>query len=301
VSFGACVCPQPYQGEACESNPCNGVTCSGNGKCLALGPNSYRCECNAPYTGEFCDQSCEGICVGTFPYMCSLAQPFSYCIKNTNLGCIYQNQSGLGSNFCCLSNCYACERVTCPEPDNDCFESSKCVNGVCLPFIQRPDGSICHSKSWGTCQSGQCVAGQAPTSLPSSSTQQTQTQTGSTSQQQSETQTQPTSQQTQKTQTTSNPSQTKSSSQQTSQTNSQSTSKAFTTTTLQPNSTSIHTNETDNGVLSKIDNQLEPWKIGVIAAGSAIGVAIIVFVSVVLLKPSIRSKVFVKQKKLQFN
>jgi hypothetical protein len=236
--------------------------------------------------------------------MCSLSQPFAYCIKNTNLGCVYQNQSGLGSNFCCLSNCYACERVTCPVPDNDCFESSKCVNGVCLPFIQKLDGSTCHSKSWGICKSGQCVAGQAPTSLPSSSTTQ-QTQTESTSEQsQSQTQSQTqTGSTTQKTQTSSNPTQTKTntqtqSSSRPSQTNSQSTSKVYTT-TVQPNSTSIYTNATD--VLSKVEDQLEPWKIGVIAAGSAIGVAIIVFASVVLLKPSIRSKVFVKQKKLQFN
>jgi hypothetical protein len=305
VSVAACTCPQPYQGEACESNPCNGVTCSGNGKCVSLGPNSYKCECKPPYVGEFCDQSCDGICVGSFPYMCSLTQEFSYCIKNTNLGCMYQNNSGLGSNLCCLRNCYACEKVICPIPDNDCFESSKCVNGVCLPFIQRLDGSTCHSKSWGICQSGQCVAGQAPTSLPSSSTQQTQT--GSTSQQsQTQTTSQLTSQQTQ-TQTSSNPSQTKTNSQQTqtssrpSQTNSQSTSKTFTTS--QPNSTSIHlTNTTeDKDGLTRIDNQLEPWKIGVIAAGSAIGAAIIVFALLVLLKPSIRSKVFVKQKKLQFN
>jgi len=298
VSAGACICPQPYQGEACESNPCNGVTCSGNGKCLSLGPNSYRCECNPPWVGEFCNQSCEGTCVGTFPYSCSLTETFSYCIKNTILGCVYQNLSN--PDFCCLSNCYACEKVTCPTPDNDCFESSSCVNGVCLPFIQRLDGSICHSQSWGTCKSGQCVEGQAPTTLPSTQpTTQTTSQKTLTTSQQTQTTSQKTSQQTQttsqQTQTSSHPSQTTSQQTQTSSHPSQ------TSTALKPNSTSVthFTNETEyENNLSKIDNQLEPWKIGVIAAGSAIGVAIIVFALVVLLKPSIRSKVFVKQKQI---
>jgi len=302
VSSGACICPQPFQGEACEKNPCDGVTCSGNGKCVSKGPNSYKCECNAPYTGETCSQSCDGICMGTFPYMCSLTQSFSYCIKDTPLGCMYTNQSGLGSNFCCLSNCYACERVTCPIPDNDCLESSSCVNGVCLPFIQRSDGSICHSKSWGICKSGQCVEGQAPTSLPT--TQPTTQPTQPTTQQTKPTQTGSISQQTKTTQTSTRPTATNSQSgtktSTPSQTNTQSGSKP-TVTIHQTNSSDTQNNSTGGGISLLGENHLETWKIGVIAAGSTVGAAIIVFILVVALKPSIRSKVFVKQKKLQLN
>jgi len=302
VSAGSCICPQPYQGDACEKNPCNGVTCSGNGKCVSLGPNSYKCECNSPWVGETCSQSCDGICKGTFPYMCSLNQPFSYCIKDTPLGCIYTNQSALGSNFCCLSNCYACERVTCPKPDNDCFESSTCVNGVCLPFVQKSDGSICHSKLWGICKSGQCFEGQAPTTLPSQpiTTQPTTTQLTQPGSNTLQTKTSQIS--SHGTQTGSN-SQTKNSQTQSShpaQTNAQSGSNSFTV-TIHSNSSDTHITNSSGGGLSLVDGQLQSWKIGVIAAASAIGVGIIVFVLVVLFKPSIRSKVFVKQKQLKIN
>jgi hypothetical protein len=88
--------------------------------------------------------------------MCSTNEPFGYCRKGVGLGCNYQNQSG-NPEYCCISNCYACEKVKCPQPDNDCYESSKCMDGVCLPFVMRPDGSVCHSKSWGVCSKGQCL------------------------------------------------------------------------------------------------------------------------------------------------
>jgi len=289
VSKSACICEGNFKGETCSSNPCDGVTCSGNGKCVALGPNSYKCECNSPWTGADCTQSCEGQCVGTFPYMCSMTEDYSYCMKGVYQGCNYNNQTG-NSQYCCVSNCYACERVTCPEPENNCYESSKCVDGNCLPFVMRPDGSVCHSATWGTCKQGQCVAGESPTdytfttlpfndnitnnnpnSLPGSGTTAIDT-----------------SQIVDTTDTTAKNTKTFHPTQNVDPTD--------TTKIISP--TQIHFNETDS-ILdnnNQVFSQFEPWKIGVIVAGSVVGVALIVAVLVVMLVPSIKSKVFAKQK-----
>jgi hypothetical protein len=257
VSIGACTCPKPYEGVSCGSNPCDGVTCSGNGKCLATGPNSYKCACNAPWTGASCNQSCEGQCVGTFPYMCSMNEPFGYCMKGVAMGCNYQNQTG-NSQFCCINNCYACEKVTCPQPDNDCYESSKCVDGVCLPFVMRPEGSICHSKSWGVCKKGQCSFPRDELDVP--------TEESSASDQ---------------------------------QISSASDTHISSASDTHISSAETHLNQTDTEQeknLKRIDTRLETWQIGLIVAGSVVGVVLIVLGLVVALVPSIRTKVFVKTK-----
>jgi len=302
VSMGACVCPPPFQGVTCEKNPCDGAFC-GNGKCRATGPNSYKCDCQPSWSGPTCSDNCNSACDGSWPYMCSMYETFSYCRHGGQ--CMYSNMTGTNQGFCCLRNCYACENVVCPPPDNDCYEAGKCVDGKCTDYIMRGDGSPCHSQSYGFCQQGNCVSGVPVTYQPTTTYQPIPDQPTTTYQpipDQPTTTYQPIPDQPTTTyQPTPDPTNTQYTTPKLTQIVIPKTSTIIipeTTTLIEtqtitdPNDTFALNNETD-----AINNNLPPlegWMIALIVVGSVIGFAII-NITVLMLIPPVRKKIFIKR------
>ncbi|KAL6070177.1 G8 domain-containing protein [Balamuthia mandrillaris] len=159
----ACVCEPPFTGPTCEANPCEGVTCSGRGVCKPLGESAYVCDCNDRFNGENCENTCDGFCQGSYPYSCLIGggDP-SFCLQSG--GCNYEKSSFSDPNRCCYSNCEKCFDVTCEPPEHDCLVPSYCdpTTEQCVDAVPRPDGSVCHSEPWGTCEGGICVEGEPP-------------------------------------------------------------------------------------------------------------------------------------------
>ena len=52
----SCSCVNGFTGRDCEVtiNTCQGVLCSGNGRCMEAGAGSYTCVCGLGYTGDLC-------------------------------------------------------------------------------------------------------------------------------------------------------------------------------------------------------------------------------------------------------
>ena len=69
----ACICEDGWSGHLCQYNPCVTLnkTCSGHGTCVVFGDLDAKCECDTGYTGDDCENSCDGFCLGSWPYGCN--------------------------------------------------------------------------------------------------------------------------------------------------------------------------------------------------------------------------------------
>jgi hypothetical protein len=171
TSDKACICDDGWSGPLCDRNPCQeeGNTCSGNGRCFAIGSNAV-CECHPGFSGENCDQSCHGVCIGDYPFGCANNVDGKVTLGcNNNGGCSYL---GPGENYRHDGYCTyksSENEITCDcESESDCQEIGPCLaDGSCSALIPRPDGTSCNSVPWGICSAGQCVdSGNTPTAPP---------------------------------------------------------------------------------------------------------------------------------------
>jgi hypothetical protein len=199
--------------------------------------------------------------------------------------------TGNTQGFCCLKNCYSCETVVCPPPDNDCYEAGKCLDGSCTDFIMRSDGSPCHSQLNGFCQKGTCVSGALDTWTIKASTNQPIT-----------------NQPTPNIPVTNELPPDQSTPQITLIVNPKTTTQniPITTTQIETQTTSPRTdietitdsndahNETDAINNNNNSFTLEGWMIALIVVGSVIGFAII-NITVLMLIPPVRKKIFIKR------
>ena len=96
VTSNACICDEGWSGSLCQHNPCAslGKTCSGHGTYIAASDTDAKCVCEDGFSGDNCDQSCDGFCVGEFPYSCArnMAGIVQYGC-NQNGGCHYLRES----------------------------------------------------------------------------------------------------------------------------------------------------------------------------------------------------------------
>jgi len=169
VSEGACRCKDSYTGYTCDKNPCAGQTCSGHGVCSSQSETEFYCQCENGYSGPTCNETCNGYCKGqggVWPYGCNGGLGHgSFCGGETGGGgCSYDVGNFNVSRWCCFAFCDKCLGVVCNDTTgaNDCLNPPSCVQGKCTQATARAEGAVCHSKEFGTCKSGVCVAGVAP-------------------------------------------------------------------------------------------------------------------------------------------
>lgn len=177
TSDKACICEPGWTGPLCDKNPCLeiGRTCSGQGKCVAVGDFDTACECNLGFSGEECEVSCDDTCQGLFPYGCRSDYDGKVALGcHPNGGCYYLNpgEEYPVDGFCTFRTYDLdsdSEKCDCPAA-NDCQFSLPCSeDGTCPNPAFRDDGSSCNSVPWGVCIAGECVRpdGEIP---PSNST-----------------------------------------------------------------------------------------------------------------------------------
>lgn len=172
VAENACVCDEGWSGPTCEANPCAGETCNNRGTCRAYSEGESYCKCNPGYYGKRCEKTCIGVCAsggGTYPFGCNLGIPGTSAWCDNSCG-YYPNGVIAPSPKCCingpLNDCDICGTNPCAPPDNDCKLKGFCVNATCGTPTNKPDGSICQSALYGTCQGGVCTAGAIPSGTP---------------------------------------------------------------------------------------------------------------------------------------
>jgi len=66
-----CVCKDGWVGNNCDINLCESVDCGDHGVCKALSETEAICNCEAGWTGSLCDETCNGFCIGSYPYGCA--------------------------------------------------------------------------------------------------------------------------------------------------------------------------------------------------------------------------------------
>ena len=163
VSQKACICEEPWTGPLCDQNVCNepgAATCGGHGKCVPAGGRSTKCQCQEGYSGANCSTSCDAQCKGTYPYGCAgdvSGQVHLRC--NAGGGCSYGSDYNNGWCSYKIKTQVSVNDEVC-KTDNDCQYDGvwNCTSGNCTGGVNRPDGTPCNSKAFGTCTSGECVA-----------------------------------------------------------------------------------------------------------------------------------------------
>ena len=162
VTSNACICDEGWSGPLCQYNPCESITCSGKGTCVATSDTTARCECIPGYSGEDCGKSCEDQCIGEYPYGC--ATSVDNIIKygcNKGGGCYYlrDGEDYVVEGFCTYKEATE-ELCLCGGGiDNECELSMPCLpDGSCPPPHLVPDSVPCNALPLGVCESGSCVS-----------------------------------------------------------------------------------------------------------------------------------------------
>ena len=170
VTSNACICDEGWSGKLCQFNPCQSLSqkCSGHGTCVAIGDIDAKCLCEDGFSGESCQNSCDGFCVGVFPYGC--ARDVKGAVRlgcHQHGGCSYLNdgQQYPYIGFCTYKE--ASKQDCLCGSDNDCEVTVSCNSNISCPSPQYvPDATPCNSIPFGTCQSGACVSS-GPSAKPS--------------------------------------------------------------------------------------------------------------------------------------
>ena len=133
VTSNACICDEGWSGPLCQFNPCLGKTC-GNGKCVAISDTESECVCDAGFSGNECTESCDGKCIGSYPFGCAtyVNDVASYGCFSTG-GCYYLK---VGENYpyggFCTYKTVAQEQDCLCGDENDCELSRRCNDdGTC--------------------------------------------------------------------------------------------------------------------------------------------------------------------------
>mmetsp|Transcript_32276 Transcript_32276/g.67849 ORF Transcript_32276/g.67849 Transcript_32276/m.67849 type:complete len:1275 (+) Transcript_32276:77-3901(+) len=166
VTSNACICDEGWSGSLCQHNPCEtiGKTCSGHGTCTATSNTNAKCLCEDGFSGENCEESCDGFCVGEFPYLC--ARNIDGIVRygcNQNGGCRYlrDGEEYPHDGYCTYKQ--ASEQECLCGSDNDCKLAVSCSpDGSCPSPQYVPDSTPCNSIPFGSCSSGTCVSAGTP-------------------------------------------------------------------------------------------------------------------------------------------
>lgn len=167
VTSTACICDEGWSGALCQYNPCEtlGKSCSGHGTCVAASDTNAKCICEPGFSGSDCEASCDGVCVGEFPYGCSSSSKDGKVRYGCNPkgGCAYlsEGEEYPSDGFCTYKQAQQ-EECVCGS-DSDCELTVSCnSNGSCPSPQFLPDSTPCNSIPSGTCQRGTCVGGVTP-------------------------------------------------------------------------------------------------------------------------------------------
>ena len=168
VTSNACICNDGWSGELCQFNPCLGKSCSGHGKCTATSDQDAKCLCDDGFSGESCQNSCDGICQGSFPYGCAPQVAGAVklgCTKDGHCNYLNYGEQYPWPGFCTYKEALTQSNCLCGS-ENDCEVALSCSsNGSCPAPQYLTDATPCNSVPFGTCQSGICV-GPSPVSAP---------------------------------------------------------------------------------------------------------------------------------------
>jgi hypothetical protein len=129
VTKVACICDEGWSGPLCQFNPCLTLnkTCN-HGTCVATSDTEAKCICDAGFSGEECTESCDGVCIGTYPYGC--ATNINGIVKygcHSSGGCNYLKS---GENY--PYNGFCTFKQTSQEIDCICGADNECeLNRSC--------------------------------------------------------------------------------------------------------------------------------------------------------------------------
>ncbi|KAK6061549.1 EGF-like domain protein [Cooperia oncophora] len=123
-----CKCDPSYSGTECQTakvDPCLINLCSANSRCVADTSSftwTYSCKCDPGYSGNYCQYA-------------------SACITNP---CLHGGTCVDGTNGAYTCECLQYYSGTNCETTNKCEYANDCVNGTCVPVIDRTiPGNTC--------------------------------------------------------------------------------------------------------------------------------------------------------------
>ena len=92
-------------GPLCQYDPCQsqGLTCGEHGTCVAVSETEAKCSCNQGYSGEACDTTCDGYCLGSWPYDCNPNLPGKVkfgCLPGGGCNYLLEGEEYPYSGFC---------------------------------------------------------------------------------------------------------------------------------------------------------------------------------------------------------